>query len=633
MKRALYARIRDTEGKDVSHWGARALWRREAVLQELHIRNFAIIDDLHLVFDPGLNVLTGETGAGKSIIIDAVGLLLGDRAGTEWVRAGTDRAEIEATFCLASAGEEAGGEDDPAAQIRETLETEGLDDPNSPEILILSREVRLNGRNVCRVNGRAVSLQVLSDIGGQLVDIHGQGEHLNLLRPRTHVDLLDRYAGLFPLRRQVGKQVQELQAVRGELSRLRRDARTLAQRVDLLSFQVEEISAARLRPGEDGDLEHERRRLGNAEALMQLAQSAQGILSQGDGDAPSAIDLVSEAVGRLDRLARIDPSRQNLADLGQVLLEQLSDLAREVQDYGESLEYNPERLAEVEERLELIHNLKRKYGDTIEEVIAFGARAQAELADLGDWEVKTASLEAREDDLLRRIGQLVNDLSERRQVAGAAMARHLEAELVDLKMGRTRFQVEIGQTAAGDGAYWPGDRRVAFDRTGADRVEFLISTNPGEPLKPLAKVASGGETSRLMLALKSVLAHADATPTLIFDEIDQGIGGRVGAVVGRKLWYLTGHQTGSAANHHPVAHQVLCITHLPQLAVFGDQHLTVDKRIYEDRGETRTATVVRQLEGDERVTELMQMLGATTEAGRRSVEEMLTEVAQAKKGN
>jgi len=591
---------------------------------ELHIQNFAIIDALRLEFGPGLNILTGETGAGKSIIIDAVGLLLGDRAAAEWVRAGADLASIEAAFVLPADAERAGA-------IKTLLESEGLDDPDSPQWVSLSREVRLNGRNICRINGRSVSLQMLAEVAGLLVDVHGQGEHLGLLQPKTHIYLLDRYGALLPLRAQVAERVAEVRRIRSELQKLRQDARTIAQRLDMLSFQVDEITAAALRPGEDGELESERRRLGNAEALTSLAQTASGILSQGDGELPGAIDMVSEAVGRLEKLARIDPDMTPHADEGQALIEQLSDLARTLQDYADALEFNPVRLAEVEERLELIASLKRKYGDTIEQINAFGAKAHRELEELSNWEAKTADLEQREESLLRVVGKLGAELSQKRQAAGETLARQVEQELADLKMMRARFGVAITQAAQAEGAYLPDGRRVAFDSTGADQVEFLISANPGEPLKPMARVASGGETARLMLALKSTLAHADATPTLIFDEIDQGIGGRVGAIVGQKLWRLTGAAPGENGDG-AAAHQVLCITHLPQLAAFGDHHYTVSKQMLAQGDAERTHTVVETLTAEARIVELTQMLGAHSEAGRRSVEEMLGEVAQVKTG-
>ena len=615
-----------------------------AALAELQIRDFAIIDRLQLRFHSGLNILTGETGAGKSIIVDAIGLLLGDRASAEMVRAGADRAEVEAVFQL-EAGMPASEPESPASapdgppaadDIRSLLEAQGLDDPDAPERLILSREVRRSGRNFCRINGRTVSRQLLSEMAALLVDIHGQGEHLNLLRPRTHVDLLDRYGGLLPLRGRVSRKAHQVQQTRKELERLRSDARTIAQRLDLLSFQVEEIAAAALEAGEEKELEVERKRLSNAETLLQLANGAATLLNEGEGGMPAVIDGLSEAAGRVEQLARIDDGMADAAATGQGLLEELSDLARALQGYADGLEFNPQRLVEVEERLALIGNLQRKYGDTTAEILAFAAAAQTELDELSNWEAQTAALEAEEEKLLHELGALGAELSQARVTAGEQMARQVEAELAQLSMGRARFAVSSEMEDQEDGAYLPDGRRVAFDSRGVDRVEFLISANPGEPVKPMARVASGGETARLMLALKGALTQADRTPILIFDEIDQGIGGRVGGVVGEKLWDLTGQgpRPGAASNDEapdkpngsPLRHQVLCITHLPQLAAFADLHLTVRKRTYESDGELRTGTDVLPVEGPARVEELTQMLGAVSDAGRQSVVEMLAAV-------
>jgi len=621
-----------------------------AALTELQIRDFAIIDRLHLRFHSGLNILTGETGAGKSIIIDAIGLLLGDRATADMVRAGADRAEVEAIFQL-EAGmpprepnrQQSAPDGSPEADnIHSLLEAEGLDDPDAPETLILSREVRRSGRNFCRVNGRTVSRKLLSELAALLVDIHGQGEHLNLLRPRTHVDLLDRYGGLLPLRRNLARQAHQVQHARRELERMRSDARTIAQRLDLLSFQVEEISEAALEAGEERDLEVERKRLSNAETLMQLANGAANLLNEGEGGMPAVTDGLSEAVGRVERLARIDDGMADAAATGQGLLEELSDLARDLQGYADGLEFNPQRLTEVEERLALIENLKRKYGDTTEEILAFAAAAQTELDELSNWEAQTAALEEEEEKLLRDIGALGAELSQARVAAGEKMARQVEAELAQLSMDRAHFAVAVDMEEQEDGAYLPDGRRVAFGSHGVDRVEFLISANPGEPAKPLARVASGGETARLMLALKGALTQADQTPILIFDEIDQGIGGRVGGVVGEKLWNLTGQRPPDTAptradagetNVSPLRHQVLCITHLPQLAAFADLHLTVRKRTFETDGQLRTGTDVLPIEGPARIEELTQMLGAVSDAGRQSVVEMLAAVDQLHSGS
>lgn len=589
------------------------------MLSELHVSNFAIIDDLRLTFDPGFNVLTGETGAGKSIIIDAVDMLLGGKAGQEIIRSGEDLTQIEGVFAL---------EPHLATTLTPLLEQEGLDG-DDPAQLVLSRELRRGGRTVARVNGRAVALAVLNEIGDRLVDIHGQTDHLSLMRPREHVNLLDRYAGLMSQRERLTGDVRRLSAVRKELASLRRDQRELARRVDLLTFQVEEISAATLEPGEDEALEGERRRLSNAEQLTRLAESARSFLDQGSDEQTGAVDLLSDTAGKLARLVAIDPDAGDMLDAAEALNDQLSELARSLEAYAEGIEFNPKRLAEVEERLSLIFNLRRKYGDTIPDIISFGERALAELDRLNNAEVRTGELEAEEERLLVEIGAHGAALSIARRAAAVRMATEVVRELADLRMERARFDVDFRWKEAHDGAVVEANDapdgvtagRYGFDTNGLDQVEFFVSANPGEPLKPLVKVASGGETSRLMLALKTVLGRADETPTLIFDEIDVGIGGRVGSIVGRKLWELAARKQQQGAGH-----QVLCITHLPQLAGYGDSHFVVRKLVIDQR----TRTDVVNLQDEERVEELAAMLGSNSSAGRESVEEMLAEVESTK---
>jgi DNA repair protein RecN (Recombination protein N) len=576
------------------------------MLAELTISDFAIIDVLRLEFTPGFIVFTGETGAGKSIIIDAVDLLLGGRAEATMVRTGAEVARVEGTFALTG---------DVAASVEEVLRREALLDEDSASAVTLAREVRREGRNVCRVNGRVVGLAVLKEIGQRLVDVHGQSEHLSLLRTREHLYLLDRFGDLDAEREALAQVVREHNAARRELDELRRSQHEMERRLDMLNFQVNEIASAKLKPGEDRSLLEERTRLANAEKLASLADEAMRALSDGTEETPSAADLLGEAARALTGLAKIDATLEETRDTAQALSEQFRDLARDLRDYHDQIEFNPRRLDAVEERLELIKNLQRKYGATIEDVLAYAHTAEAERETLTHSGERIAQLEQRETSLLRRIGQMGAKLSTARRAAGDALARAIEVELNDLKMERARFGVDMQTEDDPEGAY-VGDRRVAFDATGIDRIEFLVAPNVGEGLKPLAKIASGGETSRLMLALKGVLARADRTPTLIFDEIDQGIGGRVGAVVGRKLWDLA------------VTHQVLCITHLPQLAGFGDQHLRVDKTI---TGE-RTVTRVQPLGVPERVAELALMLGGTGEKAVESAEEILAQVRAEKAG-
>jgi len=597
-------------------------------LAELRIRDFAIIDELQLSFAPGFSVLTGETGAGKSIIIDAVELALGGRADVTCVRAGADRAIVEAVFRL---------EPEQRAAIDPILEREGLegDDPN---LLLLGREVRLSGRSVSRVNGRAVTLALLREVAQGLVDIHGQSEHLSLLRVREHVNLLDRYAELWPLRSQVAELVGRVRAVRRELAELMRSERELAQRADLLQFQIGEIEAAALQPGEEEELATERLRLTHAEQLATLIGEALRALEEAEGEMPAVLDLLGAALRALEGLARIDPALEPRLRIAESVNYQVEELVRGLHGYREQVEYNPQRLQEVEERLALIRRLERKYGPTIPDVLAYAEKAARELARLTHSEERHALLQAEEERLLAELGRLAVELSLRRREAAQRLAVGIEEELRDLRMEGARFGVDFQWRDDPQGV--PLDElqiancklrsaisslqspKVAFDSSGIDRVEFLVSPNPGEPLKPLVKIASGGETSRLMLALKTVLSRADETPTLIFDEIDQGIGGRVGATVGEKLWGLA-VGTGPGG----LRHQVLCVTHLPQLAGFGDVHFHVEKVV---AGE-RTVTRVKQLQGRARVEELAQMLGAGGEAVYRSAEEILEQVERCKR--
>jgi DNA repair protein RecN (Recombination protein N) len=565
------------------------------MLTDLHIRDFAIIDDLGLEFGPGFIVLTGETGAGKSILIDAVELLLGGRADASMVRAGAAAAVIEGVFRL---------DDSIAGDLRALLEGEGL--LEDPTFLTLGREVRSEGRSVGRVNGRTVSLGLLRQVGEYLVDVHGQSEHLSLLRVREHQALLDRHARNESLRQAYAAVYRSLSEVRAELERLRVSEAEAARRADMLAFQINEIEAAALKPGEEAGLAEDRTRLANAEQLARLAEQSLAALDETPEDRPSAIDLLGEAAEALAALSRVDASLAGLQAEAQALEEQAGEVARRLRLYREAIEFNPRRLDEVEERLAALRGLQRKYGATLEAVLAHAEQARQELDAIQHADERIQALQAREAELLAALGTAGAKLSESRKKAGEKLARGIEAELNDLRMAGARFGIDLHWEEASDGAF-VGERRVAFGASGLDHIEFLIAPNPGEGLKPLARIASGGETSRLMLGLKGVLARADRTPTLIFDEIDQGIGGRVGAVVGEKLHGLA------------QAHQVLCVTHLPQLAAFGDQHLRVEK----DTQRGRTRTQVRAVTGDERVAELALMLGGDSESNRRSAAELL----------
>jgi DNA repair protein RecN (Recombination protein N) len=572
------------------------------MLTELRIENFAIIQQLRLSFDRGLVIFTGETGAGKSIILDALEAVLGGRAEATTIRTGVERAQVEATFWL-----------DPAirSDVQALLETEDLLD--DPEYITLAREIRREGRNTARINGRTVTAALQRDVGAFLVDIHGQSEHLSLLRVRNHRRLLDSFADLVPLLKDYQASYEQLRQVRQQLSNLRQSEQDAARRTDMLTFQIQEIDAAKLRPDEEEELRQERTRLANAESLASHAQTALSLIEDGSPEVPAISELLGEAVEALQGLARIDSTAESYLEGAESSLTTLQDLALELQNYAESIEFNPRLLDRIEERIDLINRLKRKYGSSLEEVIAFGERARGELDSITYAEERLEELSAEEKALLGILAEKAGRLSAARHEAAQKLGGLVENELNDLRMASARFTAELTTRPDEEqGLPLPDGGRVAFDASGYDRVEFLVETNPGEGFKSLVKVASGGETSRLMLALKNVLAKADQVPTLIFDEIDQGIGGRVGMMVGEKLWFLSRQ------------HQVMCITHLPQLAAYGDQHFKVTKALMDGR----TITEVLPLAGGARREELAQMLGPVTEGTLNSADEILQGVRE-----
>ena len=583
------------------------------MLNELHITNFAIIDELELHFIPTLNIFTGETGAGKSIIIDAVEVLLGGRVDATMVRSGVERANLEATFRIPQTNK---------AVIQELLQQEELLD--EPDMVTLAREIRSTGRNIARINGRTTSTSLLRELGEYLVDVHGQSEHLSLLRVKQHLSLLDNYGrGIHAVDQATSKPIenlleayrttyQKIHTLQRELEHLQAAEKDAARRSDLLNYQINEIESARLHLNEESELQEERNRLANAENLATLSQQALQILEEGEPETPAASDLIGQVVDAVVNLARLDPSQEELASQTQTLVENLTEITSALRLYQDTIEFNPRRLDQVEERLDLLHNLKRKYGATIDLVLDFATQAKQDLDEITHASERIAEIDIQLNQLLAQLGEAGSALARTRRFAAERMAKEIENELVDLQMPGARFQVEFQLITDAPFALLPGGGQTGFDASGIERIEFLIAPNPGEGFKPLVKIASGGETSRLMLALKNVLAQADQVPTLVFDEIDQGIGGRVGAVVGKKLWQLAEQ------------HQVLCITHLPQLAAYGEAHFRVEKA--QDQG--RTTTHVSQLSEDGRLSELAQMMGQISENTLRSAREMRQSVPQ-----
>ncbi|MBT4004092.1 MAG: DNA repair protein RecN, partial [Chloroflexi bacterium] len=522
---------------------------------------------------------------------------------TTLIRTGVERSSVEGSFKISPQIQK---------QIHGILiEEDLLDDEN---FVTLQREFRREGRNVARVNGRIVSLGILKKLGEYLIDLHGQSEHLSLLRVQSHLTLLDRYAEVENELTDYQKTFKELSQVQKELSELRQAETDSAKRLELLKFQIDEIESAGLEEGEEEELKAERTRLANSENLANKASQALEVLDSSDPESPTATDLLGEALGALEVLSSVDESKTTFSTQAQELFDSATDLAREIGDYLEEIEFNPVRLEEVEERIELIQSLKRKYGQDINEIKAFGQKAMDDLDAITNAGERIELLSQKEIDLRAELSKKAILLSSKRHIAAEDLSKQIENELKDLKMDQARFGVDFNSVPDLNGIEISDGEKVAFDVNGYESIEFMVEPNPGEGLKPLVKIASGGETARLMLALKNVLAKADATPTLIFDEIDQGIGGRVGSVVGQKLWNLG------------QSHQVLCITHLAQLAGFGDAHFRVSKKLEEGR----TTTIVTEIKENDRLMELAQMLGDVSEGTLQSANEIVQSVGKIK---
>lgn len=614
------------------------------MLLELRIKDFAIIDHLHLHLNRYFNVFTGETGAGKSIIIDAVNALLGGKIGAEFVRAGCKQASVEGIFQLDELPSIT-DEDLPVENVQDGATTlfEFLEQTGKPQHdgdsgsadarvalatllhsydiepedgqLILSRDIFISGRTVARINGRALSQQVLQQVASWLIDIHGQSEHMSLLRPEQHINFLDRYAELLPLRETLGQKVAEWRNARKTLQSLQQNEREQERRAEFLRFEIDEIERADLHVDEDKELEEERKVLNNAERLRELSTMVYGAIKGSDlgsDDFTPALDQLRTAQRAMADLVRLDSSLQEYAETLSEAVYQLEDVATSISSYEADIEDDPNRLADIEERLDLIAKLRRKYGHSIEEILEHADKGRAELETIVNRDELILKLQQQDGQFRREIGAIAGQLSQRRRAAAEHLARSMEEQLNDLNMRRARFKVEFVHTPDENGIPVSLDNQpeqnYACDQTGVDRVQFLIAPNPGEPFKPLTRIASGGETSRLMLALKTILAHADATPTLIFDEIDSGISGRSGQVVGEKLWQLTR------------AHQVICVTHLPQIAAFADTHYNVNKQVFDNR----TMTIVNELRPEQRVREIAHIMGGNvTEFALKNAEEML----------
>ena len=571
------------------------------MIETLSIHNIALIDELELELASGLNIFTGETGAGKSVILKSIGLVLGERASADIVREGADFAKVEASVVP----------DDTHPMWHTDLAFSDVLDPS--DVVILSRQISANGKSRCHINGRLVNLKQLQALGALLVDIHGQHEHQSLFRTQTHLKLLDDFGGSSEARQQIGKVYAQLRALQQEAASLADTLAASEREKERLEFEIEELTSASLEEGEDEKLADEARLLKNAEALHESANKAYRQLDNegsGMGGFGSPLERLEEAAKELTKLSEIDSSLSELRDRLESSLYELEDITSQIRQYADTVEFNQVRLDEITDRLALIAKLKRRYGNSISEILVYYAEAEQKLETLQLGSEKQASLQEEIQKTIQEAQHLCTALSAKRLHVAKHLSERIEKELRTLGMNKAEFQASVQHIPDERGPFEVDGKRYAFRSDGMDDVEFLIAPNVGSEARPIAKIASGGEISRIMLALKTVLVQVDEIPTLLFDEIDSGIGGKVADVVGKKLKELSAFS------------QVICITHLPQIARFADKHFRVEKTVVDER----TLITAKPLTVEEQVNEITRMHGGEeTEIGLAHARELLSE--------
>ena len=562
------------------------------MLVELTIKNIALIESLHIEFAQGFNVLTGETGAGKSIVVDSINLALGGRADREMIRTGAERGMVQALF-------------DVSGNPRAQTVLQELDIESDDGLIAIRRELSRSGRNICRVCDVVVPLATLKQLTATLMDIHGQHEHQALMNPAKHLDFLDAFGGEAhaAARDKVAALYAGRSHIAAELKRLMNDVSERERLVDVLTFQVQEISAAKLKPGEEQKLVKKLSVLENAEKIRQSVEGAYNLVYQGDGRAPSAQEALLQSADAMDRIGPLNERYAALAGRLRELYYGAQDVGYELQALLDDLDFEPDLLDKVAARLDTIKKLERKYGATVEEVIEFGAQAADRLNGIKGSDASMSALKKRYKEADNALREACAELTAIRRASAAQLSERICQQLKDLGMGKTRFEVRVEPLAKPTAA-------------GMDGVEFMISPNPGEPLRPLASIASGGEISRVMLALKAISVDSEGVDAMIFDEIDTGVSGRMAQVVGEKMCLIA------------KTRQVLSVTHLPQIAALGDTHFLVEKVA----GKDRTDTHVRLLDEEGRVRELSRLVGGAedSESSLSHGAHMLKEAAERK---
>ncbi|EGM50792.1 DNA repair protein [Ligilactobacillus salivarius GJ-24] len=551
------------------------------MLQELSIKDFAIIDEIQISFQPKMTVLTGETGAGKSIIIDALGLLAGGRGSTEFIRKGEKKAVIQGLFTLPR-----------EANTYNILEEYGIDSEDGQ--IILQRDLYRGGRNICRINGMMVNLATLRKVGETLIDIHGQNEHQELMKPENHIDLLDEYdKKTSQLRNQYQVVYQNYRKLKLSMEKKEADEKAWAQRLDMLNFQVKEIEEAGLKINEEDELVEEKNKLDNFQAIHDALELSYQILSG------EKIDVVGNLGNAMNELSDVSDLSENLQEINTKISDafySLEDAARDISDELDSMEWNGERLNEIEERLELIHQLKRKYGDTIEDILHYHSRIEKELREMENAEQNSEKQERQLSKALEKVKELAIKLSKQRKKSAKKLEKMIHEQLSALYMDKAVFEVKFLNNSK-------------LYSKGIDKVEFYIQTNPGEEMGPLAKIASGGELSRIMLALKTIFSQKMGVTSIIFDEVDTGVSGRVAQAIAEKISQISNNS------------QVLCITHLPQVAAIADNHYYISKSV----NDGRTETSLKELDEKQKIREIARMLSGSeiTELTLKHAEELI----------
>ena len=551
------------------------------MLQELSIKDFAIIDEIQISFQPKMTVLTGETGAGKSIIIDALGLLAGSRGSTEFIRKGEKKAVIQGLFTLPR-----------EANTYNILEEYGIDSEDGQ--IILQRDLYRGGRNICRINGMMVNLATLRKVGETLIDIHGQNEHQELMKPENHIDLLDEYdKKTSELRNQYQVVYQNYRKLKLSMEKKEADEKAWAQRLDMLNFQVKEIGEAGLKINEEDELVEEKNKLDNFQAIHDALELSYQILSG------EKIDVVGNLGNAMNELSDVSDLSENLQEINTKISDafySLEDVARDISDELDSMEWNGERLNEIEERLELIHQLKRKYGDTIEDILHYHSRIVKELREMENTEQNSEKQERQLSEALEKVKELAIKLSKQRKKSAKKLEKMIHEQLSALYMDKAVFEVKFLNNSK-------------LYSKGIDKVEFYIQTNPGEEMGPLAKIASGGELSRIMLALKTIFSQKMGVTSIIFDEVDTGVSGRVAQAIAEKISQISNNS------------QVLCITHLPQVAAIADNHYYISKSV----NDGRTETSLEELDEKQKIREIARMLSGSeiTELTLKHAEELI----------